>query len=122
MKKNLIKFRFSRIRRRLFAIIFAILLLFFVLVTVFSKPLLFRTFSYQTYRNLSATADAVNECIPGSVTYYFDLSSIAGNNNVSFEIINPDGTVAYASDYDIIERFEANDRGTVISEVQKNAP
>ncbi len=100
MKKNLIKFRFSRIRRRLFAIIFAILLLFFVLVTVFSKPLLFRTFSYQTYRNLSATADAVNECIPGSVTYYFDLSSIAGNNNVSFEIINPDGTVAYASDYD----------------------
>ena len=80
--------------------IFAILLLFLVLISVFSKPLLFRTFSYQTYRNLSDTANAINECIPGSVTYYFDLSSIAGNNNVSFEIINADGTVAYASAYD----------------------
>ncbi len=79
--------------------IFAILLFFLVLISVFSKPMLFRTFSYQTYRTLSDTASAIDECVPGSVTYYFDLSSIANNNNVSFEIINADGTVAYASSY-----------------------
>jgi hypothetical protein len=61
--------------------------------------LLFRTFSYQTYQTLSETAEAVNTCVPNSITYYFDLYSISTQNNVSFEIINPDGSVAYSSTF-----------------------
>lgn len=92
--------KLSRIRLKLFAVIFAILLVFIVLISVFSTPLLFRTFSYQTYSDLSDTADKIKSCVPNSVTYYFDLYSIASSNNISFEIVNEDGSVAYSSDYD----------------------
>ena len=79
--------------------IFSVLVLFLILTAAFSKPMLFRTFSYQTYRTLSDTADAINTCVPNSITYYFDLYSISTQNNVNFEIINPDGSVAYSSTY-----------------------
>lgn len=90
----------SRIRLKLFATISAVLILFLVLTANFSTPMLFRTFSYRTYRTLSETAQAINSCVPNSITYYFDLYTIANTHNVSFEIINPDGSVAYSSSHD----------------------
>lgn len=98
MKKIFSRIRLSRIRVKLFATLLATLILFIVLITAFSTPVLFQTFSYQTYSRLSRAADEVNTCSPGSVTYYFDLSAISSNNNASFEIVNPDGTLAYTSD------------------------
>lgn len=99
MKKFFSKLKLRRIRIKLFATILAVLVLFFVLITVFSTPVLFRVFSFQTYRSLRDTADEINSCVPSSVTYYFDLYSIAANNNIDFEMINADGTVAYTSKY-----------------------
>ncbi len=99
MKHFLSKLKLSRIRLKLFATILAVLTLFFVLISVFSTPVLFRAFSFQTYRNLRNTADEINGCVPSSATYYFDLYSIATNNNVDFELINSDGTVSYTSKY-----------------------
>lgn len=75
----------------------ATLVLFISLIAVFSTPVLFRTFSYQTYSRLLNAAKQVNNCPPGSSTYYFDLNSIASKFNVSFEITNPDGTLSYTS-------------------------
>ncbi len=99
MKSFFSKLKLSRIRIKLFATILAVLTLFFVLITVFSTPVLFRAFSFQTYRNLRDTAEEINACIPSSATYYFDLYSISTNNNVDFEMINPDGTLFYTSKY-----------------------
>ena len=98
MKKFNVKPRLSRIRAKLFATLFAALVLFIVLITIFSTPVLFQTFSYQTYKRLSTVAQEVNSISPVSVTYYFDLSEIAEVNNASFELINPDGTLSYSSD------------------------
>lgn len=42
--------------------------------------------------------ERINSCFPGSVTYYFDLYSIAINNNVSFEMTDADGILTYVSD------------------------
>lgn len=100
MKGKFPKSKLSRIRGKLFATILCVLAVLFVLITVFSTPVLFRVFSFQTYRNLSDVAQMVNRCIPGSATYYFDLYSIAVNNNVEFEIINSDGSLAYTSKND----------------------
>ncbi len=98
MKKFSVKPKLSRIRAKLFATLFAALVLFIILITVFSTPVLFYTFSYQTYKRLSTVAQDVNFISPVSVTYYFDLSEIADVNNASFELINPDGTLSYSSD------------------------
>ena len=100
MKKLFHGFKLSRIRLKLFATIFSVLILFLILTSICSTPLLFRTFSYQTYRILSDTAEAIDACEPNSITYYFDLSSIANTNNVRFEIINFDGSVSYSSSND----------------------
>ena len=98
LKKLTVKTGLSRIRAKLFATLFATLVLFIVLITVFSTPMLFQTFSYQTYKRLSSVADEVNYCSPASVTYYFDLSEIASVYNASFELVYPDGTLLYSSD------------------------
>lgn len=98
MKKFNVKPKLSRIRAKLFATLFAALVLFIVLITIFSTPVLFQTFSYQTYKRLSNVAQEINLISPVSVTYYFELSEIADVNNASFEIINPDGTLSYSSD------------------------
>lgn len=99
MKRFFSRLRLSRIRIKLFATILAILIVFLTLITVFSTPLLFRVFSYNTYTTLLKAADEINLCVPGSVTYYFDLHSIATNNSIDFELVNSDGTVAYKSEY-----------------------
>lgn len=97
MRSFFSKIRLSRIRARLFATIFAVLVVFFVLISVFSTPLLFRVFAYGTYSSLNDISESINTCMPGSATYYFDLYSIAVNGNVEFELVNPDGTIAYSS-------------------------
>lgn len=97
MNNKLSKFRISRIRTKLFAAIVAVLITFFVLISVFSTPVLFRVFAFRTYRDLNYVANSINSCIPGSATYYFDLYAIALKNNVEFELVNYDGSLAYTS-------------------------
>lgn len=97
MKKPFSKNRTSRIRTKLFAAVIGVLVILLVLISVFSRPMLFRVFAFQTYRNLTNVSEAVNDLIPGSATYYFNLYSVAIKNNVDFEIVNPDGSLAYTS-------------------------
>ncbi len=97
MKRKLSLFRLSRIRIKLFAMITAVLVVFMALIAVFSTPLLFRVFSFHTYRTMNSAAEKVNACDPGSATYYFDLYSIASDYNIDIELINPDGSVSYSS-------------------------
>ena len=97
MKGFFSKFRLSRIRIKLFAVILAVLVVLFMMTMIFSSPLLFRSFSYQTYRSFVQIAQDVNKCMPGSATYYFDLYSIAVNNNVVFEITDANGLPVYTS-------------------------
>ncbi len=75
----------------------AVLVVFMALIAVFSTPLLFRVFSFNTYRTMNSVAEKVNACDPGSATYYFDLYSIASDYNINMELINPDGSVSYSS-------------------------
>lgn len=97
MKRKISLFRLSRIRLRLFAMITAVLVLFMALIAAFSTPLLFRVFSFNTYRTMNSAAEEINNCVPGSATYYFDLYSIARSYSVDLELINSDGTVSYTS-------------------------
>lgn len=97
MKQKNSPFRLSRIRIKLFAMITAVLVLFMALITAFSTPLLFRVFSFHTYRTMNSAAEEINACDPGSSTYYFELYSIAGDYNIDMELINPDGSVSYTS-------------------------
>ncbi len=97
MKHLFSKLRLSRIRIKLFAIISAVLIVFLTVITVFSTPVLFRAFSFKTYRDLVNVADSIDALVPDSASYYFDLHSIAVNNNVSFEIISTDGSLVYTS-------------------------
>lgn len=92
------KIRISKIRAKLFATIIAALVVLFALIMVFSSPMLFRAFAFQTYRDLSDIAESINQCIPSSATYYFELYSIAAKNNAEFELVNVDGSLAYTSD------------------------
>lgn len=103
MKKPLSIFRLSKIRIKLFATILFILFVFFLIVTVVTSPILFIVLSNQTYKQHSSAAEQIKACIPGTVTYYFDLYSIAVNNNIDYEILNPDGTIYYASSSDSIQ-------------------
>lgn len=102
MKKREPKHRLSKIRLKLFATIFAVLALFFVFITVFTSPALFLVLSSRTYRQSTEAAEQIKACIPGSVNYYYDLYVIAVNNNIDFEILNPDGTIYYTSSKDSI--------------------
>lgn len=97
MKRKFSLFRLSRIRIKLFAMITAVLVLFLTLIAVFSTPLLFRVFSFNTYRTMHIAAEEINVLAPGSSTYYFDLYSIAGDHSVDIELIRADGSVAYTS-------------------------
>lgn len=97
MKHLFSKLRLSRIRIKLFAIISVVLTVLLTVITVFSTPVLFQAFSFKTYRDLVDIANSIDSLVPDSASYYFDLHSIAVNNNVSFEIIGPDGTLVYTS-------------------------
>ncbi len=75
----------------------AVLILFLTLIAIFSTPLLFRVFSFHTFKTMETAAEEINNCVPGSATYYFDLYSIAGDHNINIELINYDGYVSYTS-------------------------
>lgn len=97
MKKVQVKLRLSRIRIKVFATVSAMLILLFVLISLFSSPALFTAFSYRTFRQLTEIGNSINACSPGSITYLFELNSIAVNNNISFEIVNSEQIVSYSS-------------------------
>ena len=68
-----------------------------MLIAVFSTPMLYRTFTVRTYRDLTAISESIDSLIPESASYYFDLYSISANSGASFEIIGSDGSVIYTS-------------------------
>lgn len=73
------------------------LILLFLLIFTFSSPALFNAFTYRTYNQLTQIGEDINNCSPGSITYLFDLNSIAVNNNIDFEIVNSEQFVSYSS-------------------------
>lgn len=97
MKKILSKFKLSRIKAKLFAIILSALALFLVMIGIFSTPIIFRVFAFRTYNQLVDIGDEIALCSPNSITYYFDLHSIATNSGVSFEILDSSGLLLYTS-------------------------
>lgn len=105
---------------KIFATVLAVLAVFLTLVSVFSAPILFRTFSLQTYRRMKLAAQKINDRSPGSVTYYFDLNSIASEDNVFFEIINADGVLAYSSSADGSAQGSGHFASSVSSEPEYN--
>ncbi|MBE6771282.1 MAG: hypothetical protein E7547_03945, partial [Ruminococcaceae bacterium] len=62
MKGFFSKIKISKIRAKLFATVFAALVVLFALIMIFSSPMLFKTFAFQTYRDLSDIADSINAC------------------------------------------------------------
>ncbi|MBO5859265.1 MAG: HAMP domain-containing histidine kinase [Clostridia bacterium] len=97
MKKPILNARFSKIRFKLFIAILLVLVLFFGIMTAVTSPALFYVLSGQTYKQHTKAAEQIKNCIPGTITYYFELYSIALNNNIDFEILNPDETIYYMS-------------------------
>lgn len=97
MKKPVLNSRFSKIKFKLFLAILLVLALFFGIMTAVTSPALFYVLSGQTHKQHTKAAEQIKNCIPGTVTYYFELYSIALNNNIDFEILNSDGTVYYMS-------------------------
>lgn len=97
MKQFFSRLRLSRIRIKLFATVFAVLAVLLMLIAVFSTPMLYRTFTVRTYRDLTAISESIDSLIPESASYYFDLYSISANSGASFEIIGSDGSVIYTS-------------------------
>ena len=88
---------FNRIRTKMFISLFAILTVFFGVICCVAGPALSAVLIYRTYNNLIDITKEIDSIPPGSSTYYFDLYSIAVNNNINFELINPDNTIAYQS-------------------------
>ena len=88
---------FNRIRTKMFVSLFAILTVFFGVICFVAGPALSTVLIYRTYNNLVDISEEIDSVLPGSSTYYFDLYSIAVNNNISYELINPDNTIAYQS-------------------------
>lgn len=87
----------GKIRVKIFTAIFIVLVLMIGIVNLFSYRILFRTFTYNTYRELCSVADTINALIPDTGSYYIDLYSLAENRNVDFEICDPDGFLIYTS-------------------------
>ena len=103
MKKPNLNTRFSKIRFKLFATIISVLTVFFIIMTAVTSPALFYVLSSQTYKQQVSAAEQIKTFIPGTVTYYFDLYAVSVNNNIDFEILNPDGTIYYTSSGDSIQ-------------------
>lgn len=87
----------GKIRVKLLAALVLILIVFFSVTLAFSSPILFRAFTIYTYRELCTVTDAVDQLIPHTATYYFDLYSLSRNYNVTFEIVDRDGYLVYTS-------------------------
>lgn len=75
----------------------SVLVLFLIMISIFSTPILFRVFAFRTYNQLIDIGDEISLCSPNSITYYFDLYSISSNSNASFEILDNAGLLLYTS-------------------------
>lgn len=95
--KKLVSLFSGKIRVKLFAIIFAIVVSLLILVSFISYNVLFRSFTASTYRKLCAAADTIDLLIPDEGTYYYDLYSLSENQNVDFEITDRDGYLLYTT-------------------------
>lgn len=91
---NLIK---SKVRVRLFAVVLLILIFLLALINLGSYPILMRMFTGRTYRTLCNVADMIDSFIPDNGNYYIDLFTLAENNNVDIEIIDPGGYLTYTT-------------------------
>lgn len=87
----------GKIRVKVFSATLLVLVISIVLLSVISYPLLFRVFTDNTYRKLSGIAQSIDLLIPDTGAYYFDLYSLAQNNNIEFEIVSTDGMLLYTS-------------------------
>lgn len=87
----------SKIRIKLFRAITAILIVCLLFISVANRPILYRVLAYQTAQELVTVSDSINALDENDVTYYFQLYTIAVNNNVSFEMLDRDGLLVYTS-------------------------
>lgn len=87
----------SKIRIKLFRAITAILIICLLFISVANRPILYRVLAYQTAQELITVSDSINALDENDVTYYFQLYTIAVNNNVSFEMLDSDGLLVYTS-------------------------
>ena len=87
----------KKIRTKIIAAIISVFIVSSVLVFFTSTPVLFRTFTRDTYNELTAVADAVDFLVPSSGSYYFDLYSLSENHNVDFEIVDVNGFLLYTT-------------------------
>ncbi len=87
----------SRISTRLFVSIVAILTICFAVICIAAGPVLSTVLVYNTASDLIKISDRINSADPGSSAYFFELYSLAVNNNISFEIIDSSGIVSYQS-------------------------
>lgn len=96
-QKGKAKFRLSRIRVRLFASMVAILTVCFLVIVLAAEPVLYNVLVARTAGSLIEISESIDRLSPNSVTYYFELYSLSVNNNVTLELINPDGSLSYRS-------------------------
>lgn len=94
---NIFQRRFNGIRGKLFFSMVGILAVCFVVISIAAQPVLSKVLVFRTGNSLSRIADTIDSVAPGSSTYYFELYSIGVNNNISFELISPDGAINYQS-------------------------
>lgn len=81
----------------MFITLLIILIVFFTVICVIAAPALTAVLIYRTGTDLSNISDKIENLSPSSSGYYFDLYSLAVNNNVSFELIGSDSTISYQS-------------------------
>ncbi|MBQ4225236.1 MAG: hypothetical protein II664_02865, partial [Oscillospiraceae bacterium] len=62
-----------------------------------SEPLLFSVFTRSTYGRLSEVAEKIDNLVPDSGTYYFDLYAISQNYGTEFELVDGSGFLQYKS-------------------------
>lgn len=91
------RLKLSKLRVRLFASFMAILIVCFTVIFIAAGPALTTFLVYKTAGDLNDVSERIDALAPGSPTYYFELYYLAVNNNISFELIGADGSLAYQS-------------------------
>jgi signal transduction histidine kinase len=95
--KKLFSYLGSKIRVKLFAAILLVLMVFFAVIMLVSEPLLFSVFTRSTYGRLSEVAEKIDNLVPDSGTYDFDLYAISQNYGTEFELVDGSGFLQYKS-------------------------
>ena len=95
--KKILSYLTSKIRVKLFAAILIVLMVFFVIISLVSEPLLFRAFTRSTYGKLCTVAEMIDSLVPDSGRYYFDLYALSQNYGAEFEIVDGNGFLQYKS-------------------------